>query len=589
VTAADRLSSLAAGLCQDVGIGLEVHPGDWAWDPIRRVIRVSSRTLDEHGVDFCAGVVAGEVAHDLLTRHHLFHLRCRSQVAGRALLDALEDGRVQGWMAERYPGTAPWMALVSASREGAGGNIPWFLLFCRECAQEPARGWRPSPGPLPPEVVEALDSTRPARRRLAELRPSADLGVGSPTELSRQYRDEVVPELLLARWLPATREQLVQLWARRALVVAREEVLPAAEALLGRDLAAIQQHLACSPGALGRCRRQLEQGSAARIVREAMDSSRTSERRAPPWIQALAQHALESLLREEAPRPLLDGEPIGRPGGHGPTPPPLSPLEPRWTPPSDYDRSYQRVADQIEQLTRRLGDLLRPRQRLTENSGYPSGRRVDLRRLMTYEADPRRYDELWVRTTIPERRHVAVMLLVDLSGSMCGDKVEAALHGTILMAETLARLEVPFAIVGFQDVLIPLHDFHERLGAGARRAISEMVQEVDGNRRGGNNTPGYNDDGPCLLAAAELLEAQGASDRILVVVSDGLPAGSRSDEGDLHRAVRQLEHAPLEIVALGLGPDTEHVTDFYPTARASVPLHDFAEVIGELVAQIVLG
>jgi cobalamin biosynthesis protein CobT len=43
--------------------------------------------------------------------------------------------------------------------------------------------------------------------------------------------------------------------------------------------------------------------------------------------------------------------------------------------------------------------------------------------------------------------------VVDLSGSMHGPKTDAAQAGTVLMAEALHRLGIPFAINGFQDRL----------------------------------------------------------------------------------------------------------------------------------------
>ena len=57
-TDAAILSTLAAGLCQDAGVALEVHPDRWAWDPIRRVIKVPAKDLDEHGPDYCAGILS---------------------------------------------------------------------------------------------------------------------------------------------------------------------------------------------------------------------------------------------------------------------------------------------------------------------------------------------------------------------------------------------------------------------------------------------------------------------------------------------------------------------------------------------------
>jgi hypothetical protein len=294
--------------------------------------------------------------------------------------------------------------------------------------------------------------------------------------------------------------------------------------------------------------------------------------------------------RPGASRPGASRTPVrirpGDGGGWGPTPT-IPPLDLPQPPRTRYNEALAQMSGQIARLVTLLERVLRPRQRLRARAGYPSGRRVDLRSLMKFEADPRLYDRLWVRTSIPERRRVAFSLLVDLSGSMEGEKAHAALLGTVLLAETLARLGVPFAINGFQDVLIPFSAFHEPFGPRVRGAIASMPLEVSGIRPGGNNGPGHNDDGPCVLDAANELLGERVEERILLVVSDGQPAGSRSTEEDLHRTVASLTApgTPLELLGIGLGPGTEHVATYYPRSVASVPLERFADEIGRLIAQ----
>jgi cobalamin biosynthesis protein CobT len=278
----------------------------------------------------------------------------------------------------------------------------------------------------------------------------------------------------------------------------------------------------------------------------------------------------------------MPGQGVPDPGAEA-APPRLS-LPP---PTSTYDRALARVAGQLHQLTTVLEDLLRPRRRLHETAGFRSGHRLDLRRVMAFEADPRLWDKLWRRKSIPDRHQTIVSLLVDLSGSMHGPKTDAAQAGTVLMAEALHRLQIPFAINGFQDWLIRFADFHDGLTEPARRAVGEMPLEVAGRRPGGNNTPGFNDDGPCLREAAEQLLSAPADDRILIVVSDGMPAGRRSTEQDLRNVVRLLAREPrLRLIGVGIGPDTDHVRDFYPHSRASVPLERFAGTLAELLRSV---
>lgn len=211
---------------------------------------------------------------------------------------------------------------------------------------------------------------------------------------------------------------------------------------------------------------------------------------------------------------------------------------------------------------------------------------------MTWEADPKQWDRIWTRTSIPERREVAIGLLVDLSGSMVGTPAKHALLGTILLAETLHRLQIPFAIDGFQDVLIPLYNFDDPLDVSVRARIAEMPLEVSGSRPNGHNRPGYNDDGPCLTAFAEKVRTQAAADRVIIVVSDGEPAGRRSDGADLHRAVAQITDggsSGLRLIGLGLGPRTNHVRRYYPEHEANVPFTELSSRIGALLERVLIG
>jgi hypothetical protein len=594
-TTGRELAALAAGLCQDAGIDLVVAPGGWSWDPVSRTIRVSAEGLAQNGPEYCAGIVAHEVGHFYISRYTSFPVVFPSVPSAWSLLNAIEDPRVDRWICRRYPGAVGWQAHAKVDELPTSARMPTFLRFCLECAAEGDREWRPSVqppaegDPLPAEVIAALAATREVRRAYAEHHPPTDPDEPVPAELSARWRAEVWPLARMTRWAPRRREQRVQLSAFDALNLAMEGVFPAAAALWLADRDRVACFLAAHPAHAGAGRRHLEEGRPEQIVGAAM-AAPAEVRPAPPWATELATQLLDGAVTGRVRAPLLGpARPADR-GGSG-TPWRLGPRLPRWRPATDYDRAYAEVADQIEELVRHLEEILRPRRRMQARAGYPSGRSIDLRRAMTFEADPRRYDELWVRASIPDRREAVFSLLVDLSGSMQGAKAHAALLGTILLAETLHRLEVPFAIDGFQDVLVPLSDFREPFGPAVRRRIAEMVQEVDGCRQGGNNCPRYNDDGPCLLEHATKLLAQPGTDRVLVVVSDGIPEGRRSEPSDLHAAVTQLreQSEELRLVALGLGPHTGHVRKFYPESMADVPLAKFARTIGALVERLLLG
>jgi hypothetical protein len=577
--AARRLAGLAAGLCQDAGISLQVHAGPWAWDGQRGVLSVDQRDLDALGPEACAGLLAVEVGRFFVTRHDLFEVDFPLEAAARTLLDALDTARAARWMRSRYPGIGVW--LEAAVAQPVNPEAPAFLQLCQ--ALVGGSGAHPDA-----EAVLAL--TRDARRRHAREVPPETLPMVWEAELVAEWRSEVGLRLFDPRWPPAPAEQALQLSAARAQEIADLEILPMAAALLERDLQRVSAWLRAEAGACQRARKALAEGETRALVAEAVCAGLV-DGPAPAWVEELTARLYERALAGSLRRAVVRGVRY-RPGaGRRGTLPELPPLELRSVPPTDYAAAQARVADQIEQLVRHLGEILRPRKRLRARTGYPSGRRVDLHRLMQSEADPRRQDKLWMRSTIPDRREVSVLLLVDLSGSMSGEKARCAVLGAILLAETLERLQTPFAVYGFQDVLIPFCDFGEGLNDTTRAALSQMSQEVEGSRPGGNNHPSYNDDGPCVREAADLLLERSSVDRVLIVVSDGEPAGRRSSAEDLHRVVAELGQADagVDLVALGLGPDTGHVRNYYRDAEADVPVELFAERVGAVVERVLVG
>jgi len=63
------------------------------------------------------------------------------------------------------------------------------------------------------------------------------------------------------------------------------------------------------------------------------------------------------------------------------------------------------------------------------------------------------------------------------------------LAGTWLMAGSLSRLEVAFAVYGFQDVLIPFCPFGVMAEDQIRAALSGLPEEVSGSRLGATTAP----------------------------------------------------------------------------------------------------
>src|SRR5258708_1469202 len=123
------LSALAAGLCQDAGIGVELGPR-WAWDAARRVPVVPGAYLPGAAPAWRPALFAHGVAHSFVPRHPLFTVPFPPPEALPVLMNGLEDPRANAWIVGRYPGTARWLARLD--EEPPPVPVPAFIAFCRE-------------------------------------------------------------------------------------------------------------------------------------------------------------------------------------------------------------------------------------------------------------------------------------------------------------------------------------------------------------------------------------------------------------------------------------------------------------------------
>ena len=107
--------------------------------------------------------------------------------------------------------------------------------------------------------------------------------------------------------------------------------------------------------------------------------------------------------------------------------------------------------------------------------GFRSGARPDLKTLMQAEANPR-IDRVWMRRVeVGPVTEAHVILLVDLSGSMAGEKIACAAAAVSAIAEAFKRLNrLHWKIFGFQDKLIPIAIKGAMLDPAAIRSLMLM-------------------------------------------------------------------------------------------------------------------
>lgn len=175
-----------------------------------------------------------------------------------------------------------------------------------------------------------------------------------------------------------------------------------------------------------------------------------------------------------------------------------------------------------------------------------------------------------------ETNNVAVEILIDLSASMSGSKIQTAKLTAIAMAEALNALQIPFEITGWHSCGDSgmAREFghhhggghynrtHERLNTYIYKRFDSAVLNGLEKIKCGSENP----DGEAVKWAANRLAIQKQNRKIMFVLSDGYPCTADSDNEilnhDLDEAVKKIKKAGIEIV--GIGIESSAVRDFYP-------------------------
>ena len=221
----------------------------------------------------------------------------------------------------------------------------------------------------------------------------------------------------------------------------------------------------------------------------------------------------------------------------------------------------------------------------------PEGSRVNLRVVGSLAAGMPDFNRLFVRReTKLSRKGTVVQLVIDLSGSMSGQKINKATIAAGVLGDLLQRLGIPCEIIGFttkgslyhrtgieipthswtrvEPLYFPLFKSFEQPMAAALPGLAKWSWEA-----GDNNV-----DGESILFCANRLLARREARKIMIVLSDGLPMYERMRDSTgarhLKAVCKKLEATPgLELYGIGLL--TAAVAQFY---SKHVVLRDMAEL-----------
>ena len=163
---------------------------------------------------------------------------------------------------------------------------------------------------------------------------------------------------------------------------------------------------------------------------------------------------------------------------------------------------------------------------------------------------------------------MAVSVLVDHSGSMCGHRIETAMKASLLLHSFCTGLNIPVAVAGHNAVsggggvnYVIYADYEQISGKDKFRAarMAASITKMAANY--------CNRDGLALKIAADLLARRPEQVRLLMIISDGRPNhdgyGGEEAAKDIRKILRKAKQDGIEVIACAIGDDKENIKAIY--------------------------
>lgn len=266
---------------------------------------------------------------------------------------------------------------------------------------------------------------------------------------------------------------------------------------------------------------------------------------------------------------------------------------------SVVNKMVDAVDHMIGPLQKDLERAVAARSAATWSSGHRSGRLNSsaLARLTAFKDD-----RAFRRKHENKSRDVAVSLLIDCSGSMCGPEIRTAAYAAYGLSSVLERLNINNEVLGFttrgsmggdaaaessrtgvrysrvEPIYMPVFkEFSERMTQIPKARIASMIEA---------NWLYNNIDGESVQYAGMRLARRSEQRKILIVLSDGHPSartmqGKQVLDEHLRKVVRELVKDKVEVLGIGIVSDA--VRSYYPKSVVLNDLRDLpTSVIGEV-------
>ncbi|MBV6446394.1 MAG: hypothetical protein IFNCLDLE_02692 [Ignavibacteriaceae bacterium] len=250
-------------------------------------------------------------------------------------------------------------------------------------------------------------------------------------------------------------------------------------------------------------------------------------------------------------------------------------------PPSNkepYDDMFPEVKPYINKTADKLRKVLTDKAFDKFEGKYKSGKKLNQRRMWKPKIGDYR---VFQRRVEASKKDYEFALVVDQSGSMTGGKIRRAIQASMLFANVLNKLEIPYIIYGFNRYMFPYKTSNEKYDPKKGKEIARSMWDETYSRPGSKRGSGDNNDAEAIYQVKKMLEASKSTKKVMMVFTDGQPANSGNmgyKHNDLKREVKKAIQDGINVIGVGLQYDG--LGHYYPH---NIVVYDMDELPDETV------
>lgn len=623
------LSSLAYFIGKDFQIPVELNdPGKgWHWDFKENKIGIDPKDLLEKPEDYLRFVISHEGGHRRISRTEFIPFEIWSQPGFSFMMNAVEDPRDNNFVAENYPKFKEQMDLAyeldldleSKAKEKAKENLGYQPKFMQAGFEYIKQWFYGTKGEkinisedLPEDVKDVVAKT---------------LAFAKDSWLIYPSRKEADGGGILPSGEKADNETMIKEYAKASYEINRDKIWPEFKKLVEKDMEnqkmreflkdmewqkGVEKKEEYMPADLDSLspeeKEKLKQDFDSLPEEKKRELQEKAEKAFKDFEKEINEEVGGKLsdnpdkkeAREKSKKEISGGEKEKLKEQEQKEAPQKPKEEPKEL--KDYRELIQKTLEKdaniyekyrrevlpiIDKLENDLREIFVARRANKWLSGFKTGKRIDIKKRIQEKAKgvPAIESKAWQKRELPQEKDYAISLLVDLSGSMRGEKIKETFKAVIVLAEVLNRLSIKTEILGFNDRIYGYQKYGDQMSRDIRENMGGILKEVESGRSA------YNDDGWALREASERLERQKAEGKFLIILSDGLPEESPQHPGsryNLHKIIEKIaKETDQKLIGLGIGRGTKHVEEYYPNSLADVPVEEMAEKLADLIREAI--